>query len=140
MLKKLINPIATVMIQGQEITLHGLTMEDLTEIIESLPDDVLNLIGNGQDLNLFKLVTKFPAIASMIVVKSARTPAEDVKESLEAVSRMVIAHKAMCLKRIWELTVPDAEAQAELKNVASSLYQKALTLGAEIQEQKAPKT
>ena len=140
MLKKLINPIATVNIQGQEITLHGLTMEDLTEIIESLPDDVLNLIGQGQDLNLFKLVTKFPAIASMIVVKSARVPPEDIKESLEAASGMVIAHKAMCLKRIWELTVPDAEAQAELKNVASSLYQKALTLGADIQERKAPKT
>ena len=130
MLKKLVKPVEVVKIQDQEIKLHGLTMEDLAEILESLPDEVLGMVGTGRDLNVMTLVSKFPQVANMLVVKSAHVEPDDVKESLEAVNDMVVAHKIMCLKRIWDLTVPDEAAATELKNVASSLYKKAISLGA----------
>ena len=134
MFKKLVKPIQTVTIQNQDIDLYGLTMEDIAEVIEALPEDVLNMFGDGRDLSIVKLVTKFPKVAALLLVKSANVPKEDVSESLEAIASMGFAHKVMCLKAVWDLTVPDDEAFEALKNVGRSLYKQTQTLGAMPQE------
>ena len=131
MFKKLVRPIQTVTVQGQDIDLHGLTMEDIAEVIEALPDDVLNLVGTAKDLNIGRLITKFPKVSAMILVKSARVPEEDIEESMEGILSMGFAHKVMCMKAVWDLSVPDEAALDALKNVGGSLYRQVQKLGAD---------
>ena len=132
MFKKLLSPTSTVTIQGEEIKLHGLTMQDIADVIEALPDDVLKMFEQKRDLNIIGMVTKFPKVSALMLMKSAKVPPEDIKESMEAISNMGFAHKVMCLTTVWNLTVPDDEALTALKNAVRSLYQQVLKMGAEL--------
>jgi len=103
MLKDITVPSETITIADTTFTVQGLTLADLTDLLQSHQEAITALFNGERTLGT--VLEESPQLAASMVARAAGEP-----DAADTVARLPVGVQLTALEHVWDLTVPDEEA------------------------------
>lgn len=92
---------------GQSLTVHGLTLEDITNLLGAFKNEISQIFNGGMDVP--DMTSRAPLFTATLIAVGAGEP-----DAVEQARKLPLGTQMIALEEIWNLTLPDDDALGKL--------------------------